>query len=75
MHAGGCAGNGGEKRNVLIARVWLAKAIHLALRCNMQRRVHVLRACQVPILQGVAATPITLRDTEVEDQAPAASLV
>ena len=41
----------------------------------MQRRVDVLRVCQVPILQGVAATPITLRDAEVEDQAPAASLV
>ena len=42
----------------------------------MQRRVDVLRVCQVAILQGVAATPTTLmRDAEVEDQAPAASLV
>jgi hypothetical protein len=49
-------------------------AIDLALRSNMQRRVDVLREC--PILQGVAATPITVMgDAEVEDQAPAASLV
>jgi len=42
----------------------------------MQRRVDVLRVCQVAILQGVAATPTTLmRDAEVEDQTPAASLV
>ena len=47
-----------------------------ALRSNMQRRVDVLRVCQVAILQGVAATSITLmRDAEVEDQAPASSLV
>ena len=51
-------------------------AIHLALRSNVQRRVDVLRVCQEPILQGVAATPITVMgDAEVKDQAPAASLV
>ena len=32
--------------------------IDLALRSNKQRRVDVLRVCQAPILQGVAATPI-----------------
>jgi hypothetical protein len=42
----------------------------------MQRRVDVLWVCQAPILQGVAATPITVMvDAEVEDQAPAANLV
>ena len=42
----------------------------------MQRRVYVLRVFQVAILQGMAATPRTfMRDAEVEDQAPAASLV
>ena len=42
----------------------------------MQRRVDVLRVCQAPILQGVAATPITVMgDAEVEDQAPAARRV
>jgi hypothetical protein len=50
--------------------------IDLALRSNKQRRVDVLRVCQAPILQGVAATPITVMgDAEVEDQAPAARLV
>ena len=82
---GGSAEDGGEKINVLIVSVllptvsvsgFLPKAIHLALRCNMQRRVYVLRVCQASILQGVAATPITVTgDAEVEDQAPAASLV
>ena len=76
MHAGGCARNGGEKRNVLIVSELLPKAIGLALRSNMQRRVDVLRVCQAPILQGVTTTPITVMgDAEVEDQAPAASLV
>jgi hypothetical protein len=41
----------------------------------MQRRVDVLRVFQIPILQGVAATPIAVGDAEVEDQAPAACLV
>ncbi len=60
----------------MIVSILLPVAIDLALRSNMQRRVDVLQVWQVPILQGVAATPITLmRDAEVEDQAPAASLV
>jgi hypothetical protein len=46
-----------EKRNVLIVRVLLAKAIHLALRCNMQRRVVVLWAFQAPIMLRVATAP------------------
>jgi hypothetical protein len=77
VHAGGGADNGGEKRNVLVVSVLLAKAVHLALRCYVQRRVDVLEVCQAPILQGVATTPITafMRDAEVEDQAPAASFV
>jgi hypothetical protein len=42
----------------------------------MQRRVDVLRVCQMPILQGVATSPITfVRDPEVEDQALTTSLV
>jgi hypothetical protein len=41
----------------------------------MQRRVDVLWVCQVAILQGVAATITFMGDAEVEDQAPAASLV
>ena len=49
--------------------------MHLALRSNVQRRVDVLEVCQAPILQRVAATPITVGDAEVEDQAPAARLV
>jgi hypothetical protein len=69
VHAGAGADNGGEKKNVLIASVLLPIAIDLALRCNMQRRVNVLWVCQVAILQGVAATPITVMgDAEVEDQ-------
>ncbi len=65
VHAGGGAENGGEKRNVLIVSVLLPIAIDLALRCKTQRRVDVLWACQVAILQGVAATPITfMRDAE-----------
>jgi hypothetical protein len=59
-HAGGCARNGGEKRNVLIVSVLLPIAIDLALRSNVQRRVDVLRMCRAPILQGVAATPTTV---------------
>ena len=43
VHAGGCARNGGEKRNVLIVSVLLPRAIDLALRSNMERRVDVLR--------------------------------
>jgi hypothetical protein len=47
-----------------------------ALRSKMQRRVDVVRVGQTPMLQGVAATPITaMGDAEVQDQAPAASLV
>jgi hypothetical protein len=76
VHACACACDGVEKRNVLIVSVLLPIAIDLALRSNMQKRVDVLRVCQAPILQGVAATPITVMgDAEVEDQAPAASLV
>ncbi len=76
MHACAGADNGREQRNVLIVSVSCLLAIDLALRSNMQRRDDVLRVCQVAILQGVAATPITfMRDAEVEDQAPAASLV
>ena len=72
VHASGGAENGREKRNVLIVRVLLPIAIDLALRSNMQRRVDVLREC--PILQGVAATPITVMgNAEVENRA--ASLV
>ena len=72
---GGGSDNGGEKRNALIVSVLLPIAFDLALRSNMQRRVDVLRVCQVAILQGLAANPITLRDAEVEDQAPAAGMV
>ena len=75
LHAGGGAENGWEKRNVLIVSVLLPIAIDLALRSNVQRRVDVLEVCQAPILQRVAATPITVGDAEVEDQAPAARLV
>ena len=60
MHAGGGAENGGEKRNVLIVSVLLPIAQDLALRSNMQRRIDVLRVCQAPIVQGVAATPISV---------------
>ena len=74
MHAGGCACDG--EKNVLIVSVLLPIAIDLALRSNMQRRVDVVWVGQTPILQGVAATPITVMgDAEVEDQAPAARLV
>jgi hypothetical protein len=61
----------------MIVRVLLPKDIHLALRCKTQRRVDVLRVCQATILQGVwlIATPMTVGDAEVEDQAPAARLV
>ena len=75
MHAGAGGDNGGEKINVLIVRVLLPISTQLALRCNVQRRVDVLEVCQAPILQGVAATPITVDDAGVEDQAPAARLV
>ena len=70
----------GEKKSsdcqqVLIV-VLLPVAIDFALRSNMQRRVDVGWVGQTPILQGVAATPITvMADAEVEDQAPAANLV
>jgi hypothetical protein len=64
------------ERNVLIVSVLLHLAIDLTLRSNTQRRIEVLRVCQAPILQGVAATPITVMgDAEVADQALAASLV
>ena len=54
----------------------LAKAIHLALRSNMQRRVDVGWAGQTPMLQGVVATPIkVMGDAQVGDQSPAARLV
>jgi uncharacterized radical SAM superfamily Fe-S cluster-containing enzyme len=63
VHAGGGAENGGEKRHV---SVLLPAAIDLALRSNMQRRVDVLQVYQTPIVQGVAATPITVvGDAEV----------
>ena len=62
-----------EKRIVLIVSVLLPINIDLALCSNTQRRVDVLRMCQVPILQGVATTLIMfMSDAKVEDQAPAA---
>ena len=74
VHACGYACDGGKKRNVLIVSVLLPIAIDLALRSNMQRRVDVIGVGQTPILQGVAATPITVMgDAEIEDQAPAAA--
>ena len=75
MHAGGSGDNGGEKRNVLIVRVLLPMATDLALRSNMQRRVDVLWMRQAPVLLRMTTAPKTLRDAEVEDQAPAARLV
>ena len=76
VHAGGSAQNGGEKRNVLIVSVLLPITIDLALGSNMQRRLDVLWVCQAPVLLRVATAPKAfLRDAEVEDQAPAASLV
>ena len=59
-----------EKRIVLIVSVLLPINIDLALCSNTQRRVDVLRMCQVPILQGVATTLIMfMSDAKVEDQA------
>ncbi len=76
MHAGGGADNGGEKRSVLIVSILLPRDIDLTLLSNMQMLVDVLQVCQVAIFQGVAATPITfMRDAELEDRAPTASLV
>ena len=46
-----------EKRIVLIVSVLLPINIDLALCSNTQRRVDVLRMCQVPILQGVTRSP------------------
>jgi hypothetical protein len=51
---------GRKVRNVLIVSVLLHIAIDLALRCNMQRRVDVLRVDQAPILQEVADTPLSV---------------
>jgi len=75
VHAGGSGDNGGEKRNILIVRVLLPMATDLALRSNMQRRVDVLWMRQAPVLLRMTTAPKTLRDAEVEDQAPAARLV
>ena len=73
MPASRGADNGGEKRILIVSLLLLiaidlrAGQIDLVLRSNMQRRVDVLRVCQMAILQGVAATPITfMRDAEVE---------
>jgi hypothetical protein len=65
VHAGGSAENGGEKRNVLIVGVWLPMDIDPVLRSKTQTRVDVLRVCQAPILQWLAATPITLMDMDI----------
>ncbi len=76
MHAGGSGENGEEKRNVLNVSVVLPIAIDLAMRSNVQRRVDVLWVCQASVLLRVATAPKAfMRDAEVEDQAPAASLV
>ena len=70
VHTGGSGHDGGEKRNVLAVSVLLHISIDLALRSETQGQVDVLRDRQVAILQGVAATPITVvHDAEVEDQA------
>jgi hypothetical protein len=75
VHAGGGAQDGGDKRNVLSVSALLPIAIHLALR-TICRGASMSCVCQAPIVQGMAATPITVMgDAEVEDQAPAASLV
>jgi hypothetical protein len=87
MKSAHCVKEGGGEKGVMgrLVHTGLSSSGHffllpiatdLALRCNMQRRVDVLWVCQAPILQGVAATPITvMADAEVEDQAPAANLV
>jgi hypothetical protein len=74
VHAGGGADNGEEKRKVLIVSLLLPIIIDLALRSKTQRGIEVLQ--MQPILLRAATAPKALkRDAEVEDQAPAASLV
>ncbi len=53
VHAGGCASDGGEKRNVLIGSVLLPIAIDLALRSKTQN-IEVLGVGEVPVLLNVA---------------------
>jgi hypothetical protein len=43
VHAGGCAHDGGEKRNVLIVSILLPTAVNFTLRSKTQRRIEVLR--------------------------------
>ena len=63
-----------QQRNVLIVSVLLPITIDIALRSNTQRRVVVLRVCQVPISKGWLLLKL-MREAEVETQAPADSLV
>ena len=60
MHACGGADNGREKRNVVIVSVLFPIAMDLALRCNTQRRVDVLRMREEPVLLRVATRAETL---------------
>jgi len=55
MHAGGCAHDIGEKRNVLIVSVLLPIGVELTLRNNTHWTVKVLRMRQYAVLLHVAA--------------------
>jgi hypothetical protein len=55
VHAGGCAHDGGEKRNVLIVSVLTPIGVELTLRSNTHLAIKVLRVSQVAVLLHVAA--------------------
>ena len=76
VHAGGCAHDGGEKRNVLIVTVLLPIAVNFTLRSKTQRRIEVLWIRYHTFLLHVATAPKTVvGHGQIEDQASAARCV
>ena len=62
MHAGGCAHDGGEKKNVLIVSVSLPIAVNFTLRSKTQRRIEVLGMRLQTFLLHVATAPKTVME-------------
>jgi hypothetical protein len=76
VHAGGCAHDGGEKRNVLIVSVLFPIAVNFTLRSKTQRRIEVLGMRKQTVLLHVDSAPQTVvGQGRVKDQAPAARRV
>ena len=63
MHACGGARNRRQEGDVLIVSVLPAVVVNLALRTNAQGRIKVAGMRELPILVGLGASAIAVRET------------